>query len=263
MAYDQTNNLVLVNTGAAWVSVNNPFGSAIDTGEITDGTITTDDVADDTLNGVDIVDSVTVDGASLRLGDGGANYSQFGTDGAMTYAGTAQPKRTIVLTAAGAIVSPSAIGCAGAACADQRRVDGSTFPYYTLDFDKDTAEAAYWQFVVPDSLTGTTATFTPVWTAIAGTSGGVVWQIDTGGFTDNETYVTGALGGTANTSTDTFLAVNKLHVGPAVTVTHDWTTGDLAVVEVKRLVANASDTFDADARLVMIKIEWTASAESD
>jgi hypothetical protein len=54
LAYDEAGNNVLVNTGAAWVAISNPFGAAIDSSEITDGTITTDDVAVDTLLAVDI-----------------------------------------------------------------------------------------------------------------------------------------------------------------------------------------------------------------
>ncbi|MFC1646528.1 beta strand repeat-containing protein, partial [Candidatus Omnitrophota bacterium] len=102
--------------------------------------------------------------------------------GDITYTGT-QPKRTMVLTAAGAIVGPSS------GFADQRRTDASNVSYYTVNYDgDDTAEKAFWQFVVPDSYTGTTANVTLYWATSSTTTGNVVkWFVAMQGLGDGET----------------------------------------------------------------------------
>ena len=45
--------------------------------------------------------------------------------------------------------------------------------------------------------------------------------------------------------------------------TTGWVGGEVAVVGVSRLGADASDSFTGTAKLVQVKIEWTASKESD
>ena len=76
----------------------------------------------------------------------------------LLYTGSGQPKETIVLTAAGATVP----GTSGAA---KTKVNGTNFSYYTLDFDKTSNELAYWTFIVPDRITGTTANIYVYWTS--------------------------------------------------------------------------------------------------
>jgi len=59
ISWDTDNDTLYLGTGSAATAVSNPFGVAIDSGEITDGTITTDDVAADTLTAADLAtDSV-------------------------------------------------------------------------------------------------------------------------------------------------------------------------------------------------------------
>ena len=52
-------------------------------------------------------------------------------------------------------------------------------------------------------------------------------------------------------------------VTSSATLTTGWTAGKYAMVKVKRDPTDAADTETATAKLLMIKIEWTASAESD
>src|SRR3989338_7263798 len=93
----------------------------------------------------------------LFVGGDTSNYIQF-SDTAITYAGTAKPKRSIILTAPGA-VTPATNGAA------QAKTNGTNHSYYTLGFDSATEESAYWQWVMPDSYDGGTVDVTIFWYA--------------------------------------------------------------------------------------------------
>lgn len=180
---------------------------------------------------------------------------------ALTYAASAQPKRTIVLTGGGAIIAPSA------GFADQKRTDGTNFSYYTLDFDQSTDEKAFWEFVVPESLAASSdITVTLFWTAAAGSAAQKVdWEISTTSLTDDDVWDSAL--GTATTINDSLIATNDLHKsaeGTIASANNAWAAGKLAIVKVVRDADDATnDTLAADAKLVMVKIEWTAAAESD
>ncbi len=210
--------------------------------------------------------AVTADGIGPTQIDETASYTWSGTttlSGALNYSGSGQPKRTIVLTAAGAITSPSS------GYADQRRSDGTNFSYYTLDYDQSTDEKAFWQFVVPDSFTASSLTVTVFWTASGGTATQLVdWDVSTNAVTDDDVFDAALDGGTPDaTINDALIATGDLHATAAGTITsgnNGWAPGELAIVKVSRDADDATnDTLAADAKLVMVKIEWTASAESD
>jgi hypothetical protein len=55
----------------------------------------------------------------------------------------------------------------------------------------------------------------------------------------------------------------NLNVTTITNVTSGWAVDEPAIVEVRRVAADAGDDLPADAKLVQIKLEWTASAESD
>ena len=46
-------------------------------------------------------------------------------------------------------------------------------------------------------------------------------------------------------------------------VTRGWDLGEIGLVRLSRIGADAGDTMTATAELLMVKLEWTASAESD
>ncbi|MBU4346415.1 MAG: hypothetical protein KKH29_03695 [Candidatus Omnitrophica bacterium] len=175
----------------------------------------------------------------------------------ITYAGTAQPKRTIVLTASGGIPTTTT-------GADQTQLETTTnrINYYTLDFDQSTDEYATWQFVVPDSYTGTTVTAKVYWQCNA-TTGNAIWGIQSLGLVDD-----GAMDsawGTAVTVTDgaTAAANDLLVTAETSSITTGWTAGGLAFVRLYRDADNASDTLAVDARLICVRLEWSAATESD
>lgn len=175
----------------------------------------------------------------------------------ITYAGAGQPKRTIVLTASGGIGATTS-------GADAQQIETTTnkVNYYVLDFDATTAEYATWQFSVPDSYTGTTVTAKLYWQANA-TTGSAVWKIESIGLGDTNAMDSGW--GTAVSVTDgASSSANALLVTTETSaLTTGWSAGGLGMVRVTRDAANASDTLAVDARLIAVRLEWTASAESD
>lgn len=193
---------------------------------------------------------------TTRLGDSTTNYTAVSGTGALDYAGSARPKRTIVLTAAGA-VTPS-----GGA---PQTLNGTNFKFYTVDFADGSTKDAYWQFIVPDSLdaTVTTADVTVYWRSTA-TTNACRWEVAMDGKPVNtadvfDTALTAAT--PANTAPNG--TAGALTTTTFSGVTTGWGDSEVAAVRVSRIGGDAGDTMTAVAELVMVKIEWTASAESD
>ncbi|GAI81640.1 unnamed protein product [marine sediment metagenome] len=77
--------------------------------------------------------------------------------------------RRAILTPAGAIV-PAEGG------AEQKQIEGTNFPYYTLNFDKEADESAFWEFIVPDDYDGGNITVN-IWYKTTVTTGNVVFEV--------------------------------------------------------------------------------------
>jgi hypothetical protein len=191
------------------------------------------------LNGNDTIDS------DLDLA-AGVNIKTAGAD----------PYRTIVLPA-GSWSATTTAGCGSATVeAGTNDVD-----YKVLDFDKDTDESAFAIFAMPDSWDGGTITFQPIWTT-AGTTGTVVFSLAGRSFA-NDDAIDQAYG-TAQTSTDTFIAAGDVHIAPtssAITLAGTPAGGQLVQLKITRDVSE--DTLDADARLIAIKLEYKVAQYSD
>lgn len=133
----------------------------------------------------------------------------------------------------------------------------------TYDFDQTTEEGIGAWVDMPKSWDGGTVTFRPVWTTAGGT-GGVVWSLAGRAYADDDA-IDQALG-TAQTSTDTRLANNDMHIGPessAITIGGSPASDRPVYFEVRRVVGNGSDTLTADAKLIGIKIGYTVAATTD
>lgn len=133
----------------------------------------------------------------------------------------------------------------------------------TLDFDQTTQEGAQFEIIMPKSWNESTVTFQPVWTADSG-SGGVVWELRGQAQSDDDA-IDGSWG-TGQTSTDTLLATGDRHYGPessAITIGGSPAEGDTVVFQIRRNVADASDTLTADARLIGIRLFITTNAAND
>ena len=128
--------------------------------------------------------------------------------------------------------------------------------YDTVDFDQTTEESATVLIRTPTGWTGTTFTASVTWTADSG-SGGVVWGIS-GRFLANDDAIDSAFG-TEVTSTDTLLAASDLHESPttsAITAGGTAAASRILVLKIARKTGNGSDTLNADARLIGLRIYW-------
>jgi hypothetical protein len=125
--------------------------------------------------------------------------------------------------------------------------------YDTLDFDATTSEGACFQISMPDSWDRGTIKARFYWTATSG-SGTVTWAIKGGSLSDDDLLDTAY--GTAQSVTDTLIAVNEMHITSAtasVTVAGSPALQDWIYFEVSRDIA---DTLAVDARLIGVKIQY-------
>ena len=191
----------------------------------------------------------------LFVGGSTSNYIQANDEG-IFYAGTAKPKRSIILTASGAI-TPSTAGAA------QTKVDGTNHTYYVLDFDASSDEAVYWQWTMPDSYDDGTIDITYYWEASA-TSGDVVWCFQAKGIAANSAEDIDSALSSAVCETDTAQGnANDLAAVTESAATSNFAKGEYVTFKVFRDADNGADTMTGDARLVKIKIEYSTYAESD
>lgn len=138
----------------------------------------------------------------------------------------------------------------------------SLFTVQTLDFDQTTQEFAQMQVVLPRNWNNGTITATVYWTAASG-SGGVVWGIS-GGAYSNDDALTVAFG-TAQTVSDTLIAANDLHItstSSAITLAGTPADADFLAIQISRNPSDGSDTLDADAKLLGIRITLTLDAST-
>ncbi|MFH1401606.1 MAG: hypothetical protein ABIG40_01445, partial [Parcubacteria group bacterium] len=199
---------------------------------------------------------------SFTLSNGGnlvvENESYFAGDKIQYPSSLGQPKRSIILTSAGAI-TPTSLG------ASQTKVDGTNSTYYVLDYADATTSFAFWEWIMPDSFASSTNATSSIdvtiyWTAT--TTGNVIWGLQTIGVSDNEN-IDQALGSIA-TSTSAAQATSTYIA--SVTFSNyivDWMPQDYISFNVYREGGSGVDTLTASARLVKVKIEYAVKQESD
>ena len=178
-------------------------------------------------------------------------------EGVIKYATSTTPKtrRSIVLTAAGAIV-PTASGAA------QTQVYGTNHSYYVLDFDASSDEAAFWQWTMPDSYDNGSIDITYYWEAGA-TSGDATFCFQAKGLSANSAEDIDSAMSSAVCETDTAQAnANDLASATETNATSNFTAGEYVTFKVFRDVDNGDD-MTGDARLVKVKIEYGVATESD
>jgi hypothetical protein len=137
----------------------------------------------------------------------------------------------------------------------------SLFNVQALAFDQTTQEFAQCQIALPRKYNNGTVTVVPYWTAQSG-SGTVQWGISGGAYSDDDA-LTVALG-TAQTSDDTLIAANDLHIGPAtsaITLAGTPADADFLAFQISR--NPASDTLSGDALLLGVSIRITVDAAKD
>lgn len=167
--------------------------------------------------------------------------------------------RTMVLTAAGGFPSTTA-GCASNAKSETTTNDVN---YYSLDFDQSTEENAEWTVVMPDSYSGGTITAIFYWTAASG-SGDVIWGIKGRAYAEGDALDQAF--GTAVTVTDTLTTANDVHISSAssaVTLGGSPAGGQLVALKIYRDADAGGDTLSADAKLLMVKVEYPINSYTD
>lgn len=132
-----------------------------------------------------------------------------------------------------------------------------------LAFDTTAQEYAQFEQVMPKSWDRGTITFVPYWTNTGGASTQTVsWTLAGAAISNDDTL--NATMGTAQSSADTWIAQNDLHVGPesgAITIGGTPAAADLIVFQVSRDVAN--DNMAGDAVLLGIMLFFTVNAAND
>ena len=165
-----------------------------------------------------------------------------------------QGKETIWVTS-GAMVPPVTNG------ATVGSTEGTNFSYRTLDFTSANAKLAYFNIAMPKSWNLGTITFVPYWTASAGTAAQTcTWSLNAVSASDDDVF--DAAVGTAQTSADSLLVTNDLHIGPessAITIAGAISANDLVSFKIGR----TAGTLTGDAKLIGVKIFYTTNAADD
>lgn len=123
----------------------------------------------------------------------------------------------------------------------------------TFDFDQTTQEHAEWSVWMPDDWGAGTVTAKFAWTAASGT-GTVTWGIQGRSYADDDAIDQAA--GTAATVTDTLLATGDIHITSATAAFTLTGAGAGELVQL-RVYRDISDTLNADARLIAVKLYYT------
>ncbi|MBI3119936.1 MAG: hypothetical protein HYZ00_14690 [Candidatus Hydrogenedentes bacterium] len=123
-----------------------------------------------------------------------------------------------------------------------------------FDYDKDTDEYAVFQVMLPRDYDGRALRFTVYWMASAGTSGDVRWRVQTRCYDDG--YDLGDATTTITGAVDPFQALNKVQAIAIVNTPYNASAGDLLMIVVRRHASDATDTFNADARLLALRVAY-------
>ncbi|MBA7605664.1 hypothetical protein ES703_12798 [subsurface metagenome] len=157
------------------------------------------------------------------------------------------PTKIAVLTPSGAII-PAADG------AEKTQIDGTNFSYFVLDFDKASAEEAYWEFAIPPDFDNTkNILVTFFWKAVAAVAGNVKWGVSVLGRANGEVW-DAALGAEQTVTDDTEDVATEMSVSSVSAFASGWEGYDAAIVKVRRVAGD--DTMDEDARLLMVVISY-------
>ena len=124
-------------------------------------------------------------------------------------------------------------------------------------------EAAFWQWIMPDSYDDGTVDITYYWEAGA-TSSDVIWCFQAAGVAANNTEDIDPALSTAVCETDTAQGnANDLASVTETGATSSFAAGEYVTFKVFRDADAGGDTMTGDARLVKVKIEYLVDQETD
>ena len=218
-----------------------------------------------------MVDSATVTAiekadVSATAGLAAAQLDLAGVTTNMTYGAGVHPKRSIILTAAGATV-PATNGAEQAQSDDVTEGQPS---FWTLNYDKTTDEHAYWTFVMPDSYDDDNITATVYWTCIDDTtaSAQVQFELSFSQLTTSDSII-GAMG--TATAIDDIIPASGFAAGDlvissatAITGANFGDAGDLIICKLDRDIDGPAGTdVNADVKVLAVKLEWGKDQDTD
>jgi hypothetical protein len=202
-------------------------------------------------------DSLTVPG-SLTVASGSADTTTLSSTGT-AYAGTARPVRTFALTPMGARLPASNAPTLSAL--------SGNFTYAALAYPATSDTDAYWELLVPDSYAASTNVLVTLYyptdqDCTAGTCE-VAWRYALDARGTGETFDS-----TVSTDFDTPESANAtagiLNVSGVQTVSSaGWVDGKVPVLRITRVGSSVTDDHPGNARLVLVRLEWTVDSESD
>lgn len=147
-----------------------------------------------------------------------------------------------------------------AGCAVNTKTESTTnkVNLYTLDFDTTTQEFAQVTVAMPSDWNAGTVTAQFYWTATGTSTNSVVWACQARSYADSETIdqAFGTEQVIADAHTATALQVQISSATPAITIAGA-TAGELVQFQIKRNVADGSDTLAVDAMLIGVMIAFT------
>jgi len=124
-----------------------------------------------------------------------------------------------------------------------------------IPFDASTNELVTTAFIMPDDYDGSNMTIDLYWTALSGT-GAVDWSFWIKGFTHDDDLTVAH--GFNSFSTATLTALNDLQITTATkTISGSVVGGELVTLLLQRAASAGSDTLNADAQLIGIKLSYT------
>ncbi len=212
----------------------------------------------------------TIDGAATRTLDAAADAVMLECDGsnwriAASSGGAAltQGKHTIWVPAA-AMRPRVSNGCATIVSVE---TTANRPDYHALDFDTAAEEHAQFSITMPKSYDGGTLTYRTHHTHAGGqTAGldGVTWGLEAVAVADDET-IDVAFGTAVNVTVDMATAEDEMvsAESAALTVAGTPAGAERIVFDIGRIVADAGDDLDIDARLLGIEIFLTLNAGND
>jgi hypothetical protein len=132
----------------------------------------------------------------------------------------------------------------------------------SLDFDAATAEYAQYAFPMPKRWNEGTITAQFIWSA--GNTGNVVWAAQAVALSDDDAIDTAF--GSAQSVTDGVTAADDIMQSAftaAITIGGSPAAEDLVVFQFYRDAANGSDTCAVDAKLIAVRLRYTADVADD
>lgn len=203
--------------------------------------------------------SGALNGLSQSKFGSGNNETWIENNGVIRYMGTARPRSTIVLTAAGA----NAITATKSSYTAAVSGPGYPFIFQRLVFSPASVQRAQWVFAVPDSFIGTSVNATVVWADTDGNdTNNASWDVQSVGVNNDEAIISQSFGAFGSV-TDAGTASGDVLVTSQFNVPVNWASKDTAFVNIQRNSTDAADTIAHDLNALMLILEYERQNESD